>query len=183
MLQLKVINHKMLFKKDCGSDRTGSEEDRRRGSARLEPGASSGAAALRANSPRLLGRHPASEALARAAPSPLHVPRPRASLTAEKKSSAPTRHLAQRKRGEMVMPRRLRRRRGPTLICRHQKQKAALAVAGKFRPLRKRRKDPSSRRTSLTLHSAPFSSLSTALTPMNLCLLVPLAAGGGMVNP
>uniref|UniRef100_A0A8C2N5K8 Uncharacterized protein n=1 Tax=Capra hircus TaxID=9925 RepID=A0A8C2N5K8_CAPHI len=45
------------------------------------------------------------------------------------------------------------------------------------------RKDPSFRRTSLTLHSAPFSSLSTALTPMNLCLLVPLAAGGGMVNP
>ena len=72
VLQLKMINHKMRFKKDCGADRTGSEEDRRRGSARLEPGASSGAAALRANSPRLLSGDPASEALARAAPSPLH---------------------------------------------------------------------------------------------------------------
>ena len=84
VLQLKVINHKMRFKKDCGADRTGSEEDRRRGSARLEPGASSGAAALRANSPRLLSGDPASEALARAVPSPLHEPRPRASLTAKK---------------------------------------------------------------------------------------------------
>ena len=84
VLQLKVINHKMRFKKDCGADRTGSEEDRRRGSARLEPGASSGAAALRANSPRLLGGDPASEAFARAAPSPLHEPRPRARLTAKK---------------------------------------------------------------------------------------------------
>lgn len=84
MLQLKVTNHKMLFKKDCGSDRTGSEEDRRRGSARLELVRAVERRALRANSPRLLGRHPASEALARAAPSPLHVPRPRASLTAEK---------------------------------------------------------------------------------------------------
>ena len=125
VLQLKVINHKMRFKKDCGADRTGSEEDRRRGSARLEPGASSGAAALRANSPRLLSGD-------RAAPA--------SELNSKKKSSAPTRHLSQRKRGELVMPRRVRRRRGGlTLSCRHQKQKAALAVGGKFRPLQKRR--------------------------------------------
>lgn len=178
----KWLTIKCFSKKTAAQTGQGPEEDRRRGSARLEPALSSGAGGspLQFSSPprpppSLRGPRSCSPCLpctCRGA-----VP-PASELNSRKKSSAPTRHLAQRKRGEMVMPRRLRRRREDrhwSAGTRNRRLPSPLransAIAENEELI------PASEEPALPFTRAPFSSLSTALTPMNLCLLVPLAAG------
>lgn len=147
----------MRFKKDwLRQDRVGRGP--REGPARLEPGARSGAAALALI---LLPpqRRPSLGGPRWGSPVPLHVPHPRASLTAKKILST-NQAPGPEERGRAGDAQRLRRRRGLTLICgtRNEGLPRCCEPEGTLWPLQKRQEDPSSRITSLTPPSAPFSA-------------------------
>uniref|UniRef100_A0A4W2HZA7 Uncharacterized protein n=1 Tax=Bos indicus x Bos taurus TaxID=30522 RepID=A0A4W2HZA7_BOBOX len=106
------------------------------------------------------------------------LPRPRASLTAKKKKILSTNQApVPEEKGRVGHAKKGEEEEGRTDTELPAPETEGCPRCWGQVPAIAEKKDPSSGITSLTLHSAPFSSLSTALTPTNLCLLVPLAAG------